>query len=81
VLQSVCFDIQGLEKVIVAILRYACEIVIVVMVVTKQREGSMKTEKALKCKRCGYEWPQRYEREPKACPYCKSHKWREEKQK
>ena len=41
----------------------------------------MKKNQMLKCKRCGYEWPQKYERKPKACPYCKSHKWQIEKQK
>jgi len=40
-----------------------------------------KDEKKLMCKRCNYEWVQRYERKPKCCPYCKSHKWQEEKQK
>jgi DNA-directed RNA polymerase subunit RPC12/RpoP len=27
------------------------------------------------CLRCGYEWPQRYDHTPRACPACKSYRW------
>jgi DNA-directed RNA polymerase subunit RPC12/RpoP len=27
------------------------------------------------CLRCGYEWPQRYDHTPRACPACKTYKF------
>ena len=31
--------------------------------------------KILKCKRCGYEWPQRFDRLPKKCAKCRTPLW------
>lgn len=33
------------------------------------------------CKRCGYKWKTRGDKDPAACPSCKSYQWKTEKKK
>jgi primosomal protein N' len=42
---------------------------------TGMMETSNVDRKLLRCRRCGYVWPERPKGPPKRCPHCKSERW------